>query len=127
MAKNQIDPRELLAGGITFAVGSLTSLGIVGPEVVGIDFSNVLFSPGNMRLTLGALLSIVALGYIYANRDVSFFEFKGQELWLVAATATLVLAPPIFPEFADGLAQMPFALIAFVLQTGGLFIISYKN
>ncbi|WP_248515958.1 hypothetical protein [Salinarchaeum laminariae] len=127
MAKNKLDPRELLLGAPVFILGSLTSLGIVGPEVFMLDFSNVLLEAGNLRLTLGSIASIVALGYIYFNRDVSFFEFNGEEMWLVFATATLVLAPPVFPGLADSLATMPIALIAFFLQTGGFTIISIKN
>ena len=127
MAKNSLDPRELMIASPVFVLGSLTSLGIVGPEVMTIDFSNVLFSQGNLRLTLGSILSIVALGYIYFNRDIGFFEFKGLELWTVAATGLLVLAPPIFPAFADSLASMPVALFAFFVQTGGFVNISIKN
>lgn len=127
MTKNSLDPRELLIGGSAFVVGSLTSLGIVGPEVLGLDFSNVLFSEANLRVTLGSLLQIVSLGYIYFNRDVGFFEFQGEELWLVAATGILVLAPPVFPGLADSLASMPIALGAFLVQTGGLTLISIKN
>jgi len=126
MAKNELD-RELLIAMPIFLIGSLTSLEILGPTIVGIDFSNILISFGNIGISLGRICSIAGLGYVYFNREIGFRDLNGYDLWIAYATAGFILAPPLFPAFAGSIAQMPAALLSMAVQTAGFTIVSVQN
>lgn len=126
MARMELD-RELIFGMPVFVVGSLVSLGIIGSTVVGIDLGQMLYSTSGIELTYARAMSVAALAYVYLNRDISFGDFGGVDLWVVYATVGMVIAPPLFPAFADTLAQRPAAIIAFLVQTAGFTLVSYVN
>lgn len=126
MAEYQLD-RELMFAMPIFVVGSLVSLGLVSSDPLPVDLTMVLFEAGNVELTIARAGSIAALLYVYGNRDVGFTDFDGVDAWVVYATGALVLAPPLFPAFADTVAQQPAAILAFLTQTAGFSIVSYMN
>ncbi|QGN05842.1 hypothetical protein Hrd1104_00075 [Halorhabdus sp. CBA1104] len=113
---------------VVFSWGTATSLGIVESTVIPIiDAGDVIWELGNASITLGRLASIGSLLAVFLHRDAPLSDTKGIDLWIVYATIGLVLAPPLFPAFADTLAQMPAALIAFTVQSTGFLLVSYIN
>lgn len=112
-----------------FALGTAASLGLIEPTFLPwINLDDVLLSMGNIDWTIGRVISIVALAAVFINRDTSVLERLGTlEVWVVYVTVGLILAPPIFPAFAETVAETPAAFIAFVAQSMGFAIVTYIN
>lgn len=113
---------------VVFAWGAGTSLGLVDDTILPIiDAGSALFDVGNATITPGRLASIGSLLFVFFYRDAPLSETSGIDLWIVYATIALVIAPPLFPAFADTLAQTPAAFIAFTVQSTGFMLVSYIN
>jgi hypothetical protein len=49
------------------------------------------------------------------------------EIWIAYATIALIVSPPLLPLFRDTLLAGPAGVVAFIVQTLGFALISYKN
>jgi|GEM_PF-2143971 len=113
---------------VLFSWGAATSLGLISDNIVPfIDAGATIFELGNSTFTIGRLVSIGSLLFVFFYRDAPLSDTSGIDLWIVYATIGLVLAPPLFPAFADTLAQQPAALITFAVQSTGFLLVSYIN
>ncbi|WP_138006543.1 hypothetical protein [Halalkalirubrum salinum] len=128
MAQNQLDIELYLLGPI-FMVGTAASLGLIDAVWFGglLDFGQVLFETGNIEMTIGRLLAIGSLIAVLVNRDVSFSDTNGLDVWIVYVTIGLVIAPPFFPTFAETIADTPAGIASFIVQGIGFTLVSYIN
>lgn len=123
---NSFNPELLLI--LPFSWGVAISLGMIETTWIPfIDPGAVIFAPGNIQLTLGRIVAVLSLLAVFVNREVGFRATGFIDAWIVYATLGLILAPPLFPLFADTLAHGPAAFVAFTVQTTGFGIISYMN
>jgi hypothetical protein len=126
MSEMDIDLEMLLI--LPFSWGAAVSLGLVGDEIIPfISASEVLFTAGNASITVGRIVSILALGAVFYNRDASITDTSGIDAWIVYATVGLLVAPPLFPAFQETLASGIAGLIAFTVQSTGFLLVSYIN
>lgn len=113
---------------LPFSWGAAVSLGLVGDEIIPfISASETLFTAGNASITVGRIVSILALGAVFYNRDASLTDTSGIDAWIVYATVGLLVAPPLFPAFQETLASGIAGLIAFTVQSTGFLLVSYIN
>jgi hypothetical protein len=121
-----IDPEIFLV--IVFSWGAAASLGLVESNIIPfVDAGAELLTFGNATITIGRLASIGSLIAVFVWRDAPLSDTSGIDAWIVYATIGLVVAPPLFPAFADTLAQTPAAVIAFTVQSTGFLLVSYIN
>lgn len=126
MSEMDIDLEMLLI--LPFSWGAAVSLGLVGDEIIPfISASETLFTAGNASITVGRIVSILALGAVFYNRDASLTDTSGIDAWIVYATVGLLVAPPLFPAFQETLASGIAGLIAFTVQSTGFLLVSYIN
>jgi len=126
MAKDSVDLETMAL--FPFAWGAATSLGLVKDTIIPvIDAGQELFQFGNLSFTIGAIVSLLSLIFVFVHRDASITETAGVDAWAAYATIGLVLAPPLFPAFEQTIAQTPAALLAFTVQSYGFMVISYLN
>lgn len=111
-----------------FTIGAAATLGLIeGDALPFVDLGDVLIETGTVEWTLGRLLSLAALVGVFVNRDASITDTSAVDAWVVYATAGLIVAPPFFGSLEATLAETPAALVAFIVQTMGITIVSYLN
>jgi len=129
MVSQRLD-RELWLAIPLFTMGAAISLELVTPSLAGFDLGQTLIEPAGVPVTVSRLMSVVALGIVVLNRDAglsSLTDFIGIEAWAVYVTLGLVFAPPFLPVVQGTLVEQPWAILAFLMQTIGISIISYLN
>jgi len=113
-----------------FALGSAVSLGLVQTDILPfIDLGQTFFETGNIEWTTGRVVSVLALVAVVVNRDTALdIDTWGViETWTLYVTVGLILAPPLFPAFADTLAETPAGLVSFIVQSIGFGLVTYIN
>lgn len=126
MSEMDVDLEMLLL--LPFSWGAAVSLGLVSDQIIPfISASEVLFAAGNVEITLGRMISILALAAVMYNRDVSLDDTDGIDAWIMYATIGFLVAPPLFPAFEATLASGIAGLIAFTVQSTGFLLVSYIN
>lgn len=132
MVQNKLD-KEYFLGYPLFALAAMMNLGLlsVGGAIPGMNGSPpnvVLYDEYGIVITGFVLIQLFALGYIYFNRDIGFFDLAGVDMFLVYATVALIVAPPFLPLFREFLWSEPFAAAAaFLAQSAGFSLISWTN
>ncbi|TYT61803.1 hypothetical protein [Natrialba swarupiae] len=113
---------------IPFSWGAAASLGMIDDNIIWfLDAGSVIFEQGNVELTVGRIVSLASLLFVLVSRDASLSDTRGIDVWIVYATVGLIVAPPLFPAFADTLAHQPAAMISFTVQSTGFLLVSYIN
>lgn len=115
-----------------FSIGAAAALGLVDTQILHfIDLADVPLEIASLELSWARLLAIVSLLAIVVNREKPFGEqirgLEAAEVWMVYATIGLIVAPPLFPAFAEFLNETTAGWIAFLIQGAGFVIISYMN
>ena len=131
MADLSVDGLDLFALPV-FIAGSLASLGWLSLTVplTDLSLSSTLWSTTadgyTTQISLGIILSSVALAYVLWTNDLGWRGWSGLQIWVVAVTFWLILSPPFVPIMDMLLAGSEFAkLAAFTLQTIGFSTVSY--
>lgn len=113
---------------VVFSWGAATSLGLISDNILPfVDAGSVVFEAGNATFTIGRLVSIATLLFVFFYRDAPLSDTDGIDLWIVYATIGLVIAPPLFPALESTIASQPAALIAFTVQSTGFLLVDYVN
>jgi hypothetical protein len=111
-----------------FSIGAAVSLGIVSSNLAGLlDLQRVLIGFNGVDFTIARTMSLVALIIAVVNRDTGFTDLGALDAWAMWVTAGLVSAPPFLPLVEGTLVEGPFSILAFVVQTLGITIVSYVN
>ena len=128
MAQMQVDA-DWVAAYPVFALGTAVSLGFIETDILPfIDLGMVLLESSGIELTLGRLMSAVALLAVYFNRDAAIIDQFGIiETWIVYATLGLIIAPPFFPLLSDTIAGGLAGVVVFIIQSIGFTIVTLLN
>jgi len=111
-----------------FSVGAAVSLGIVSSNLAGLfDLQTVLIGFNGVDFSVARIMSLVALIIAVVNRDAGFTDLGALDVWAVWVTAGLVISPPFLPLVQGTLVEGPFSILAFIVQTLGITIVSYVN
>ena len=124
-----LDSEDLLMLPV-FMVGSMGQLGFLSLSVFGISLADVLYSFSadgyTTQISLGLLLSTVALLVVLWTNDLGWRGWSGLQIWLVITVVWLVLSPPFVPIMSTLLLGSEWgAFGAFVIQTIGFSTLSY--
>lgn len=129
MVQGKLDREDLFVWPL-YMWSTAAALGLIQPDLLpipGVDWNQVLVEFGHIDFTLATTAAVVALGYVYAQRDTSLTNLAGADLYIVYATIGLILAPPIFPAFEATVVEKPAAYLAFTVQNAGLLLVSRMN
>ena len=131
MSRMQMDLVDLPAG-ILFFLGAFTQLGILSPNVpvLGWDISDAIWSfsasGATVSLSVAIFISLIGLGWAVWSNELGFRGWSGLQLWVVAVTFWLVIAPPFVPILDAVLMGSEWAkLVALSVQSMGFVIVSY--
>ena len=113
---------------VVFSWGAATSLGLIGDNVLPfVDAGATIWEVGNATFTIGRIVSIATLLFVFFYRDAPLSDTNGIDLWIVYATIGLVIAPPLFPALESTIASQPAALVAFTVQSTGFLLVDWVN
>jgi hypothetical protein len=125
MAKGEVDPVDLVAFW-PFMLAGLVSLGLVGaPSALGVSLADALISGAGSEITLATLVSLLSFSAAVVTNDWTRGPWGAVNLYLVVATALLILAPPLIPLFGEILANDLLAFVSFAIQSAGYSAVSY--
>jgi ABC-type uncharacterized transport system permease subunit len=126
MTKGELDWEMVLI--IPFSLGAAASLGLIQGNILPvIDLGETIFQEGDIEFTAGRIISILALLTVGINRDAPLTSTGGIDLWIVYATAALVLTPAFVPALESTLAEQPAAIVSFSVQSLGFTFVSKTN
>lgn len=126
MTRMELD-KELALGLPTFIIGSWGALGIVS-NPMGVNLQLELYSAEGIAIMVGSVLQLIALAFVFINRDESLRDQVGWvELWIVYATTAFIVAPPFLPALADATQLAVVAFPLFFVQTAGFLFVSMLN
>lgn len=127
MVQSKLD-KEMFVAIPIFTIGAAATLGLISTDILPwVNLSDVLLTTGDIEWTLGRGLSLSALIYVFVNRDVPLKKTSGVDAWVLYATIGLVVAPPFIGSLQNTLVGTGAGLVAFLVQTMGITIISYLN
>ena len=126
MARLDLDPETYILVPL-FSIGALFSLFPFDVSFLGYSMSHVFYGIGHVDITIARSLSLGALGVAVFNRDLAWGDLGGLDIWITYVTFGLVVAPPFFPVFQDTVVGTPWAVVAFLIQTMGITLVTYVN
>ena len=117
---------EDMVGLPIFVAAAAVALGILDSTIMGFDLGqNVIELGGGHAFSVANILALLTLGYVAFSNDWSRGDISALQIWLIAATVALVIAPPFLPVLVESIAETPAALVALLIQTGGYVAFSY--